>query len=254
MNSRTPPALCVCLLVLLAGCNGFFPGPDATTGPTPQADYPPGLVMNGVADPDALTGAHEDALANTSYELTVARTISRDGRLRGEENATVRFGRGDQRLTHSRTAGPFYAGRSSRTAIWSNDSVTAIRRVDENGTHFDHIEAGFSSASWGTRFYDVFRFDVNRTADGFTLTSTGVRDRNALGTTFTNTSNVSVTMQLDRQGVIQSYRLELDGNPLITNGTTRYHLTETVNLTRVGGLTVERPPWVATALNRSGGN
>jgi len=117
MTARTSPALCVCLLVLLAGCNGFLPGPGPTetSAPSQHADYPPGLALNGVASPERLASAQSAVLSNASFAATQTQTVRVDGHVVGEMNATRRAGPGGEVVSSPRGGGVSSTGRRSRS-------------------------------------------------------------------------------------------------------------------------------------------
>jgi len=242
----------LCLLLLLAGCNGLLPGPDTTTADVPPAaEYPPGVVMNGVASPERLASAQSAVLSNTSYATVQTQTVLVDGHVVGVMNATRRAGPGGEvRLLTTRRRGEFYRSAFEEYAIWSNASTSFTRIVSDGNVSYSRSTLVPLRPTWGDRLYRSLRFDVNRTDDGYVLRSTGVRDVTDLSPRFTDLENVTATLHLDRQGVVRSYRLEFDARSS-RGGLKRYHVVETFDLTRVGGVTVGRPDWVAEAISRT---
>ncbi|WP_276272705.1 hypothetical protein [Haloarcula litorea] len=89
-------AVTVVACLLLAGCGGFAAGDRATVTPAPVPEtrtVAPGVTTDGVVSPTALASAHEAALADTTYTLTLvervgdrerrfALRVGRDGRFR----------------------------------------------------------------------------------------------------------------------------------------------------------------------------
>jgi len=253
--SNTPRALAVCALLALAGCGGLLPGPDATTdAPTTSVTYPPGLVMNGVSDPTALAEATENALANSSVAYARSVRATRNGTVAAYSDVTARVAPGGRRyVSESEVFGaPFGVSQPASTVVWANETTIA-QEIHVNGSvRYAVRDRRWAVGRWSTvrtRVYSLYlalTFDVTHTSDGFTLTSTGVRDAGAVAPRFEMESNVSLTMHLDPDGVVQSFRLEYDAT---ARGDT-YHVVETFDVTQLGGVTVERPPWVERALTR----
>lgn len=74
-------ALCLVLVVALAGCTGGGGGGTTTAPGTPtpiDGDAPPGVTATNV-DTDALVAAHLDALDNRSYTMTVEQSGGESG-------------------------------------------------------------------------------------------------------------------------------------------------------------------------------
>lgn len=248
----------LCVLLVLAGCNGILPGPGTPTdSTTTSVDYPPGLVVNGVSSPDALSHAHGDALANTSFAYSHSIRATRNGTLASSRNQTLRATAGGERVLSTTTAsGPVFYLYPQRAVTWSNGTVDASKFWVNGSVRYAAGRNPYHPPDWPTlttRVYSLYlalSFDVEHTSDGFTLTATGARHPDAVAPYFENESNVSLTMHLDRRGVVRSYRLEFDG---VLRGNT-YHVVETYDVTQLGGVTVERPPWVDEALNVTGGS
>lgn len=253
-------ALALCALLALAGCNGIF-GPDATTPAdttnAPAADSPPGLLTNGVGSPSALADAHGDALRNTSFAVAVTWNATRNGSLVAHRNVTRRVAAGGTPWagTSDLAGGLVGVAAPTHVASWTN-ATTQVTRVTQNETTRTTVgNASTDMTPEITRhsrvhgLYLSFSFGVNRTDDGFALTATGVRQPDAISSRFSNVSNVSLTMHLDDAGLVRSYALAFDARGPEGD---EYRVVETFELTQVGNVTVERPPWVEEALNRSG--
>mgnify|MGYP000091235210 CR=1 FL=1 len=252
---RAALPLALCCVVLLSGCSAFLPGGHETTSPPTgnASDYPPGLVVNGVSDPGALADAHAAVLANASFAYSHSTRATRPGGPPSHRVETLHLSRNRTRFTSSvNVSGPVFYG-DRREAAWGNGTTVATRtRLDGETRYYagkrpQNIDGNVSRRSRLLGFYRSFSFAVERTDDGYTLTSTGVR-RHAFSQRFREVSNASLVLHLDPRGVVRSYRLTFDGT---SNGDT-YHVVETFALTQVGDVAIERPPWVEEALsNRS---
>jgi hypothetical protein len=133
--------ICVCLLLVLSGCNALpgggpadgetttaSPGETTADGPTLNEEaLPPGLSASGVTDAGALASAHEDALAGQSYTYDrEVRVVAANGTQLGEWSQHTQVGSDRLRFNHTQTGtGVSVAGVPiNDTLVYTNGSVT----------------------------------------------------------------------------------------------------------------------------------
>lgn len=133
------------LAVILAGCpaldgEGATATVDVTPAPVPaDRPFPPGVGMDGVAEPAELARAHTAVVENASYTLSSNRTIrAANGSLRSLLDVTTRLARDRTYLVSARTAGPegpsFLGQPPASAEFWSNGSVYLRALRGPNGT------------------------------------------------------------------------------------------------------------------------
>jgi hypothetical protein len=140
------------------------------------------------------------------------------------------------------------------TVSWTNDSRRVTRRHHRNGS----VSYSVSSTSWVRTYTStvtsvaemlaesdsrIVTRNVNRTPATYTLTAPALGDRLAQDG-LDNVDRRRVRIVVTERGFVQRMTVRqtgrLDGATVATNSTISYH--------DVGTTTVERPPWVATAL------
>lgn len=260
MDRRPLVVLSFGFLLVLAGCSGLpgggstdTPGGDsdggAATG-TAGAVYPEGYGEGGIADPQAATRAHVDAI--TSYDSF---TIT--------YNATVRL---PNRTTEVAFAEEVDA-RERRAYLVSNISDgTSVSHYYANGTVYVRSESPrtngttYSSrerelnveAVSGRRFVrpvvsNVTYGPAERVERGgetmLRYEATGLDAAGGLlgeGVSAENVTSFSATLLVDRDGLVRHVEYEAT---VVRHGEER-STTVTIDVTGLDATTVERPGWV----------
>lgn len=265
----TRSVLAVGLLVLLAGCGGVLGGGDGGSGDGPTTDaptptttstptdgdlHPQGVAENGtLTDVSALVTGHDEALADDTYRAALAIDQAQsDGENSSEirRAQTVLVGADAYRtdLTTVQTGRPTF-----NATAWSNGSV-AVRQATVGGTEqYQRLSPEkFVDQLSGKKTlrgllvlgdYSVERVTssgdttyVNLTADEYN----GTPDNGEV-------TEFSSTLLVDGEGHIHEVDIHLVTEVNGTTATVDFHY----ELERIGGVTVERPAWVATALDES---
>ncbi|MFC7166770.1 DUF7537 family lipoprotein [Halospeciosus flavus] len=268
---RTLQAIALAAILVLSGCAGIG-GPSAPvqTTETTQAPPPsqlPGVTEKGVTDPAELLSTHAEVLQRSSYTLqsNVTETYA-NGTLYASRTESTTYGSSDTHFTSHITAKgpgtPFLGTPAGEVAYWSNESV--ILRATEPGADGETNYARLSQPpelpheDYYERLYVIFSSMETKLAgtttgpNGQTLhvvESTTVQYPNQLAPTekYGNVSNVSFTARIASNGVVRSYELTytvtLDGKRLTVH--------ESMQISKVGDATVDRPSWVDTALEKT---
>jgi hypothetical protein len=270
-------ALAVGLALLLAGCGalgGAAPGtdrPTLTPAPVPTAaptatDEPalaPGLTADGVADLDALVTAHVRAARNTSYVWEVYEADSEwDG------NATARPGPAqrvvyvndsrylrevallaatvDGRRSYLRDYARFADG-DEEFATWTaaRTNGTAYRRVADPSAN------GRLAGLAADPLFEFLRLEESTVTrlchDGRTYYRvSGTRDRLLR---YGTVEDFRATAVVRADGFVRELRVFF----AVYRGSGRSENHYSFTYSQVGTATLDRPAWVATARNETGG-
>jgi hypothetical protein len=305
MSSRSA-ALVVALLLVLAGCAGSDGGPAATTtSATPSMDaqtpdstttnaadgtstndtgandtaanasLPPGVNDTGVADPDALVGAHRRALDNASFAFRFRANVS----VGPASQWTLQHGTVGEGLSplvvHSNSVRQFDDGNSSSaTDLWANETDVVVRYHGENRTELrrynrsgdnlaDETWAHLPRADLDSQVTQSWLLELALTAGEYERVRTeraddrtveaGVRNGSGENRTMTvlratepvaaaNYTDLDSTIRVDSAGRVHS--LSLTANYEGDNETRIHYEFE---LTEIGDASVERPNWVGAA-------
>lgn len=225
-----------------------------TTAQENATDYPPGLSAEGVTDPLALADAHRDALRNASYTVTTTYTYQwPNGTIIGHGVTATRVAPEGSSYysvtaqTHRNGSGAL-ATEHLKFAVWANETTAVtLRRLDdadptyrtttrerapyEPNRQWDLLYAAFGA----TNATVVDRFERgNRTL--FRVVSSA---RPGPNSAYATGGRYGFAAVIDERGVVhtfqQSYRTSFDGRPAV--------VSRTVQVTRIGNTTVERPDW-----------
>lgn len=269
----------------LAGCGsiavgGPSPEPDGTTvtpapipterpTPTPVDQLAPGLTGNGVVDPLALAEAHESVLSVRSETVRLRRDVRYvNGELRSRRVQVTRVSANRQRFHTAITVGgsyPPFAG--DRLEFYSNGNLLLQATFLPDHRSFfrlplaeyreqNDVDVVISSPDAGTVYllFAVVETRVTARVDRPDGTRYRVRGTQLVrpGTLaeaedVRDPRNVSLSAVIDERGVVLDFTLRYDariGNRSVTVVSSGTH-------TAIGNTTVPRPPWVATALNRT---
>jgi len=232
-----------------------------------------------VVDPAALADSHATFFGNHSYTLSSRRLIlDADGRLRSSLSATVRHRTASNYLTDARAIGPDAPGFLStppvQATFWS-EAGYFVSKVDSRGETryasvsvprpvetqtFGALSIPFGEAVKGPReFFRTAFFDVPTTLEA-TMTvqeNTAYRLTNEKRTRSSPTEfgelvgvrdirDMRLLAELDERGFVRSFFLRYDSEM----GGTHAEVFRTLEYSRVGTTTVERPAWTDKALNR----
>jgi hypothetical protein len=272
MRRRALLTVCVCLLLVLAGCNalpGSGPAGETTTtspseptagGPTLNEEHlPPGLSGSEVTDAGALAAAHEEVLAGQSYTYDRAvRVVAANGTRLGEWRQHTQVGSDRLRFNHTQTGtGVSVAGVPiDDTRVYTNGSVTywntsifsdGFRR--ESGRGFaentfsseqllaDVLNASDSAVSAVERDGETwYRVRAATEAETFSYNAPN-------GTAEVNATNVTATVLVASSGLVRNVTYEFD----FARGTVSGHRTMTIRYSHLGATEVAVPPWVEDA-------
>jgi hypothetical protein len=240
-STRLLAPVCLALLVLLAGCtmpaeqqseppspSGSEPTDTVSATPTDSTRpaLPPGVTESGVTNASALLSAHGDALREAGYRLDV-----------------IRGGTGTTYVSEANYSayrvvpGP----TASNPAVWANESVAVARETRENETVYHRPPRPWPSPARMTgsealrTLFDASQYTVNGTA------ACGDRECTVLRADGSSRfGNFSARALVHESGVVHQFHATytVDGE------STAFHLV----LEQRGNVTVERPPWVDTAL------
>lgn len=271
--------LLVCLLLVTAGCNTLGggdtgdPTPTVTPAPVPaEESLAPGVSDEGVTNPRALADAHADVISNTSYRLTVNRTVrAANGTLRERLSLELALATDRSYRVDTATAGPeapvFLGTPPANATFWSNGS-TYVRKLTRDGqttyNTFDPVEGAGTWQYWARTvpfggeqatpraflrrtFGAVDTEVVGRTgANGTTVYRLrGNATAERLDAEVANPRNVSLVATVTEGGLVASLSLRYVG----TMDGERVRVTRTVAYSDVGSTTVEPPPWFDRAID-----
>lgn len=266
-----PRALLVAALLVLAGCSGLQPPGSGPAEPTdtvtpvavPAADddqLPPGVRSDGIINETRLARAHRSALANRSWTRRGrAAVVYQNGSV--YDASSIRRIVDDRNGTAIEILNRSSKGRSwnhVRVTRWTNGTVRAVRREYRNGTtgyEFHRVQwsdAGIGSAS-PVNLLAAFGATPRgkRTVEGSTaylFVADGVT-----GVPFGSYESVEQAGEgrlralVTAEGFVRWTRLRAPVRIGDANG--RYVIDDEFVL---GGTSVGRPDWVATAAERDG--
>lgn len=270
--------LLACLLLVTAGCNvpegGAADEPTRTVTPVPvpaEETLASGVTDEGVVNPRALADAHAGVLAETSYQLTVNRTVRGvNGTLRERLLLDLSLTADRTYRTETSTAGPeapvFLGSPPANATFWSNGS-TYVRKLTRDGkttyNTFSPVEGAGTWQYWArtvpfggqraspraflTRTFRAVDTTVVSRADSNGTTVYRLRGNTTterLDESVAEPRNVSLTATVTEQGLVRSLSLRYVG----TVEGERVRVVRNVTYHGVGETTVERPPWFDRAV------
>ena len=256
---RLARSLLLAALVVLAGCNAFTgseptveetvtPAPVPTDGP----DYPPGIADNGVVA-SVVTETHERRMSGANYTFVSQQRVVGDNGTMWVTNRTRQIANDEGayagRIDHQ--VNEFPLGRFAEPIeYWGNESVYASRRVLSERTEFYGWQrtdqtANLTSLPLIERTLAATELSVVDRPDGVRLVGISLRNPDRLPSPayLTEPRNVSLTVSVTDEGVIERWRLAYDAT--LANRTVR--VTRDARLTDIGSTTVRRPDWVDQA-------
>jgi hypothetical protein len=255
---RSPHPWGVALLavvVVLAGCSTAFraetpqppsveveSSPEATPGspsptpsptPAPASVSPPGVANGTLENETALLAAHVASLRASGYRLEVTDGGSRTTYAAESSFSSFRIAPG---------------ANASRPAVWANETATLARLTRDGETVYRRPPRFWASPAQMTGA-DALRslFDAGAYARDGTARCGERRCAVLVATDSSRFRNVTAEALVDGEGVVRRFRASYVRSG--GNGSTTVEYRHRV--TRVGNVTVERPPWVDEAVARS---
>lgn len=240
-STRLLGAASLALLVLLAGCTmptgqqSEPPSPtdgeptasaSPTPSETPELALPPGVTGSGLTNADALLAAYRDALRETGFRLDVVRG--------GTSTTYVAEANYD---AYRVAPGP----NASKPAVWANESVAVARETRDGETVYHRPPRPWPSPARTTgsevlrTLFGAGEYTVNGTAACGDQTCTVLRADGSA-----RFENFSARALVHESGVVYQFHATYS----VDDGSHEFHLV----LEQRGNVTVERPPWVDTAL------
>lgn len=268
-------AVSLCLLLLLAGCNGpvdTSETPASTVTPAPIPDdttLAPGLTQAGIESPSQVADAHADTIDDRSYTLTATRTVSyANGTVRSGLRVEVALAEDRSYLAEASTtgrAGPEFLGMPPANAtFWSNGSTYARRLARDDTVRYNTFEPVAGAGTWqywahtvpfggrdgSPRAFLAHTFESVPTRTVGQTTGNGERIYRVIGTmatgplgTVTTPRDIHLTANVAESGLVTSlsirYEGRIDGEPVTVRRTVEYE--------RVGETSVDRPAWLGRA-------
>jgi len=246
--------IAVVVVVVLAGCATTVrvetpqspsveveSSPEATPASptrtaTPETDpvAPPGVANGTLENETALLAAHVASLRATGYRLETATGDSRTTYVAASNYSSFRVAPGPN---------------ASRPAVWANETTTLARLVRDGETVYRRPPRFWASPAQMTGA-DALRvlFDAGTYARDGTARCGERRCAVLVATDSTRFRNVTAEALVDGSGVVRRFRATYTRSGDDGAATVEYRL----RVTRLGNVTVERPPWVAAALARTG--
>lgn len=244
-------------MVVLAGCAGSqspnpADGDSTTTATLDDLEFPDGANETGIYNASALFAAHNDALAETGYELQLDVTRrDANGSHTVHEHSVVRssvasgeLARNDSRMEN---------GHRRRTVSYTNDTSRYAKHVDSEVTY----EVGDPAANVSTLHR---RNDANRVVkqllalaeyrnatlvqqDGRTLVEYSLTEFADESAVSGNVTNASGWVRVSPDGLVYAASLEYttaaDGREAYVSADLRF--------TEIGEVEVRTPDWVSDA-------
>jgi len=266
MNRRTAALLLLAGLTALSGCAGFL-GADSTETPTNNttagtgADAP---VHDLPLDSSSVIDAHDAALTEagsfTYQQNATVRLTGNDSRIVNYKNVTAPTNLTTDRIfSHERIAlqprrDTYVDGNGTMyQRLWSSQDTAYRVRGGATANATTYLEPPLQGHLTGLNFSAA----GTSTVDGVTVDTYTVTDLEQVNRTThdpqvfpaQNLDTISVTVAIDRQGVVRSFEYQATGTN--ANGDSLgYHLS--LGYTDVGSTTVAEPAWLSEARNSTG--
>lgn len=248
-----------CLIMLvLAGCGGFLPTSDESTGSvtTPAGSdgvmIAPGLTDSDIVNVSALVRAHRRSLTSTSVTVERRkRVIASNGTVVSDTRTTARYFPNRTRYTtirYLKGAPKNITPRIDRIDIWDNGVTQTVRLKSNERTIY------ITDPRWsGTVLRDdlqrlptllgrVTRLVATPVSGGEKPARYRIRSTELLPSDHSPkriVRNTTLAAVIDDRGFIHEYSVERVG---------RHNTTiRSVNYTAIGTTTIERPTWVQNA-------
>lgn len=260
MRRNPVAAVAVAALIVLAGCGGILnggPSGPQTIDVEPGA-LPAGVSEDGITNGTQLAQSHGNGLAETGFTATYSLSVL----------LSTQQGNREQSITQEVHATPgmtnFWVNatrsQGSQTAVtqyWGNESLGLSRSVVANQTRFRKLpnsvdrETRFTLAATLDQLIRIGDYGVTgkEEVDGtteFTLQANSVNSSFGSGGAIDagNISNVSSTLVVDSEGVIQEFELSFNA----TTGTGEAFYSVSFAVTSRSDVSVSKPAWISDAL------
>jgi hypothetical protein len=262
----------LCILIVLAGCNGLISESSdqettVTPAPVPTTDqFAPGVTNGGVSNLSALETAHYSRLQNTSHTSRFRSVVTAaNGTVVSERRTTTQVAaQRVYRVRHLNSSSPLEESPSVplvvRSELWAVDERGLFARTLANGT-----TVYLSTPAENSPLYENLRSQPG--SDSIQLlepSATGVAgrvsedgrslyrlqaselDQNELLRRYgTEANNSRLTAFVTPQGAITRLNWRYE----ITLEDTTYLVERSLRYTRVGNTTLSRPSWYDEAVN-----
>lgn len=218
-------------LVLVSGCVAPF-GVSGSQSPTasPEPVTPPGVVNGTLENESALLTAHTTALGTRGFRLAAS----------GTESRTVYAAAANYSIRRV-IPGP----NASNPAIWSNGTVAYAQFTRDGETFYETPPRGWIQPHWMTGAELIG--DMLETATYTRNGSTECGARSCAILVATNSSafeNFTARMLVDESGVVHRFDVTAVRNGQEPAAGDELH----IDVTRLGNVTVSRPPWLDDAI------
>jgi len=219
------------------GDSRLTPVPDGGVGEERQAsagEYPRGVSPDGTVDPRVVSRVHRVTLDDRSYTARLRYREYENGSLAGRYTEVIRVENESHYASRVASNGTLEGApmRIATTDIYADGSTEYVRK---DGDRWSLTVRDGDPFLPRVRNYLAWKFSVNDTA--VERTGAGVRVRfagEAYGTGVPVTGRAVVT----EDGLVRSLRRSYE----LESGT---RVVVTLNTTRVGETTVEKPPWMS---------
>lgn len=264
MRRNSIAAVAVAALIVLAGCGGILNGGDGGSGPnTIDVDpgaLPGGVSQDGITNGSELAQSHATGLSETGFTATYSLSVllstqqgNREQSITQEVKATP--GMNSFWVNATTVQGP----QTAITQYWGNESLGLSRSLVANETRFRKLPASldrenrFTLAATLDQLVRIGDYGITGTEDvdgttEFTLQANSVNSSfgsgSAGGIDASNVSNLSSTMVVDAQGVIQEFELSFNA----TTGSGEAFYSVSFEVTSRSDVSVSKPAWIDEAL------
>jgi hypothetical protein len=210
------------------------PLPDGASGQASADDYPSGISADGAVDPRVVSRVHRVFLDDRSYATRLSYREYENGSLAGRYTERIRVENESHYASRVTTTGTL-EGSPMRIATADTYADGSRQYVRANGDRWSLTVRDGDPFLPRVRNYLAWKFSVNDTA--VERTPAGVRVRLA-GEAYGTSTPVSGYAAVTEEGLVRSLRRSYE----LESGT---RVVVTLNTTRVGETTVERPAWVS---------
>lgn len=258
MRTRRLTAVCLVIVIGLAGCSGLAPfGESENATETHDITYPDGYDESGITDPETAIDQHESAL-NDADSFTLGQNISTEISL---FNFTMDFEAKQNSIDEQRVysaEGDMEGKTIMKESEYNSDDTTyEMKRMEDEPVEYeaypdsfgsetsinqDFISTWLTNATFGEATRDthdgeqVFRYEATD-AEGAEPFVMDLEENPALNV-------FNGTLLVAEDGVVQSFSYTM--NYTTTNGTEKT-IAGDYQVTDLNSTTVEEPDWVETA-------
>ncbi|WP_267640640.1 hypothetical protein [Haloarchaeobius amylolyticus] len=261
--------LAVALLLATAGCGSLVEAPDATTrepfaveetvrdGPQSGPEVVPGLTWRAVTDAEALAESHRSVVAGESRVLRREHVVrTDDGSVRARAVGVLRVGEDGQVVYTFRSSGAnlgVFGLRATNYSVWTNGSVTVVRVQRATGVAYEVLDGRrrLPADSTGAERVRVLfeRATVQNVTTRYWNGDTYYRVEATVApgdiSGFADPDLYRLSANVVNSGAVARLTFRY---PFV-RGDERFLREQDWSVGAVGSTVVERPDWVATALD-----